>query len=84
VNHDDRWGTLRRRGDHLVLEVVNRSPEPDGSFRHYMLPVAPGCEPLPESGTELGDPQELTALNAVASPFGMRGADYARMVAAES
>ena len=84
VDHDDRWGTLRRSGGHLVLEVVNRSPEPDGSFRHYMLPVAPNCEPLPDGDGELGEPQALTALNAVASTFGMRGEDYARVVAGES
>jgi hypothetical protein len=39
--------------------------------------VAPGCEPLPDEGeTELGDVQKLTALNAVASTYGLTGAEY--------
>lgn len=84
VDHDERWGTLFRRGEYLVVRVMNSSPEPDGSFRHYMLPVAPGCEPLPEPDGELGEPQALTALNAVASTFGMRGEEYAEMLGAES
>ena len=81
LDQHERWGTLWRRGEYLVLEVINRSPEPDGSFRKYMLPVAPGCAPL---GETLGAPQQLTALNAVASTFGMIGEDYARLVDAES
>ena len=87
IDHDERWGTLRRTDGGLVLEVVNRSAEPDGSFRRYILPVADGCEPLPDpadANAELGDPQALTALNAVASTFGLRGEEYARLVGAES
>ena len=81
---DERWGTLRRkkrRGDSdlLVLEVINRSPEPDGSFRHYFLRIQPDLRPmLPEGG--LGEPQRPTALNAVASTFGMTGAEYAKRI----
>jgi len=79
IDHDERWGTLfGRNGQALFLRVVNGSPEPDGSFRNYVLPVGPGCEPLPEEGeTELGEPQELTALNAVASTYGLTGKQYA-------
>ena len=46
-----------------------------------------GCEPLPDPDDAagiLGEPQRLTALNAVASTFGLRGEKYARVVAAES
>jgi hypothetical protein len=87
IDHDERWGTLMRGKGGLFLRVVNRSPEPDGSFRNYVLPVADNCEPLPDPDDVtgvLGDPQALTALNAVASTFGKRGAEYARMLGAES
>ncbi len=91
VDHDDRWGTLllRKSGTEpiLFLQVTNRSPEPDGTFRRYILPVAPNCEPLPDPDNpngRLGAPQELTALNAVASTFGMTGPEYKRVLGAES
>ena len=85
-DQDERWGTLRRkkrRGDSdlLMLEVINRSPEPDGSFRHYFLRIHPELRPmLPEGG--LGRPQNPTALNAVASTFGLTGEEYAKRIGA--
>ena len=91
VDHDERWGTLYRRNGAVepivFLRVTNRSPEPDGSFRKYVLPVHPECRPLPDPARPLddfGEPQELTALNAVASTFGMYGREYAAMLGAES
>jgi hypothetical protein len=84
IDRDERWGTLMQSPGGLYLKVVNRSPEPDGSFRNYILPVADRCEPLPDQddpGAELGEPQQLTALNAVASTFGLRGEEYARLAA---
>ena len=80
IDHDDRWGTLKRADDVLFLEVVNGSAEPDGSFRRYVLPIDDECRPLPDpesSDDEFGEPQELTALNAVASTYGMTGKEYA-------
>jgi hypothetical protein len=57
ISHDERWGTLWRFTDKaaglgtrweieraepiVMLEVINRSPEPDGSFKHYYLRVPP-------------------------------------------
>ncbi|MCR4299885.1 MAG: hypothetical protein NUV75_14255, partial [Gallionella sp.] len=46
VAHHDRWGTLYHqpfdRGRPICkLRVVNRSPEPDGSFKPYWLSVNP-------------------------------------------
>ena len=76
IDHDERWGTLKRRGTDLWLEVVNRSPEPDGSFRRYALPVNPECRPILSDDGELGKAQKPTALNAVASTFGLTGAAY--------
>jgi hypothetical protein len=90
VDHDDRWGTLfvrgLRRGRSIAfLRVINRSPEPDGTFRKYVLPVHPQLCPLPDGPDQnFGPPQKLTALNAVASTFGMLGRDYANLMGAES
>jgi hypothetical protein len=79
IDTDLKWGALYGRdGRAEFVKVVNGSPEPDGSFRNYILPVAPGCEPLPADGGDLGAPQKLTALNAVASTYGMTGAQYER------
>jgi hypothetical protein len=52
LDHDERYGTLWRRrirgnnsvpGDEpiVMIEVVNRTREPDGRFRHYWLRVPP-------------------------------------------
>jgi len=46
VDHDERFGSLWRRaakGDEAIvlLEVVNSTREPDGSFKHYWLRVPP-------------------------------------------
>jgi hypothetical protein len=92
VDHDERWGTLMRRTTEagepiLFLRVVNRSPEPDGSFRNYVLPVDAQLRPIPDPARpeeEFGKPQKLTALNAVASTFGLRGKQYADLLTAES
>lgn len=61
------------------VKVVNATPEPDGTYRDYVLPVDPQLRPLPdalEGETEYGEPQALTARNAVASTFGLRGEHY--------
>jgi hypothetical protein len=80
LDHDERYGTLRRReipDDEpiVTVEVVNGSREPDGSFKRYWLRVNPECRPMFE-GKPPGAPQKLTALNAVASTYGMRGEEY--------
>jgi hypothetical protein len=46
LDHDEHFGTLYRRAFEddeplVMVEVVNRSPEPDGSFKHYWLRVPP-------------------------------------------
>jgi hypothetical protein len=92
VDHDERWGTLMRRVTNggepiLFLRVVNRSPEPDGSFRNYVLPVDARLRPIPDpakTDDDFGQPQKLTALNAVASTFGLRGKEYCELLGAES
>lgn len=86
VDHDERWGTLRRKKrrddtDILMVEVVNNTPEPSGEFKHYWLRVNPECRPMPTgSRTRLGEPQEPTALNAVASTWGLTGPEFARRI----
>ncbi len=85
-DHDERWGTLRRRerpGDTplVVLEVVNRTAEPDGTFKRYWLRCHPELRPMLPGGG-LGAAQRPTALNAVASTFGLTGPAYARRMGA--
>jgi len=87
LDHDERYGTLMKGPGGLFLRVVNRSPEPDGSFRNYILPVMDNCEPLPDPmdpNGELGEAQALTARNAVASTFGMTGEEYEAVLGGES
>lgn len=71
------------RWSFILLRVINRSPEPDGSHRVYWLQCDMLLRPLRRDGT-LGDPQEMTSLNAVASTFDMRGAEYERLLGQES
>ncbi len=59
----------------LAVEVVNHTAEPDGSYKHHFLRVDPELRPILSNG-QSGAPQRLTARNAVASSFGLRGADY--------
>ena len=58
-----------------AVEVVNHTAEPDGSYKHHFLRVDPKLRPILSDG-QMGTPQRLTARNAVASSFGLRGVDY--------
>lgn len=61
--------------DLVMVKVINSTPEPDGTKKPYWLRVHPELRPmLPDGG--LGEPQEMTAHNAVASTFGLRGEEY--------
>ena len=59
-----------------MVEVINRSAEPDGAYCHFLLRVDPELRPIGEDGS-FGPPQQATARNAVASTFGLSGAEYA-------
>lgn len=88
--HEDDWGKLWRKeipnDEPLVMvELQNSTMEEDGSFKTYFQRCDPQLRPLPpgdwseEKQTEWMSqqrPQELTALNAVASTFGERGETY--------
>jgi len=79
--HCDKYGVLYRKeipdDEPLVMvRVENSTPEPDGSTKTYFLRVNPECRPLLEDGT-MGEPQKMTARNAVASVHGLRGEEYA-------
>ena len=79
--HKDDFGTLyeRRFADgsrSLAVHVLNSTVEPDGQVREFWLRVHPELRPLLGQG-RLGEPQSLTAHNAVASTFGLRGERYA-------
>lgn len=89
--HKDDFGSLYRiwmiNQQFMVVRVKNRTPEPDGSYRRYVIPVDTRCRPLPDPNKPQdrhGAPQQLTALNAVASTWGMTGEAYAAMLGAES
>lgn len=78
----DDWGKLwrlersRSRDEDIVMvEVINSSPEPDGTFKTYYLRVEPRLRPMMPDG-QFGQPQEMTPLNAIASTFGLRGEEY--------
>lgn len=82
--HSDDWGTLYKKeitGDETIMmvKVVNSTPEPDGSFKDYFIRVHPELRPMLDTG-EYGDPQELTAKNAVASTFGLTGDTYKPLI----
>lgn len=76
---EDEFGELYRTeipGDEdlVMVKVMNSTSEPDGSQKPYFLRVHPELRPLRKDG--LGDSQKLTPLNAVASTFGLTGAEY--------
>ena len=88
--HRDDFGILYRKevkDDETIVmvKVVNSTPEPDGTFKDYWLRCDPQLRPLacPDwsaeeqaAFTEKQKPQAMTAKNAVASTFGLRGEDY--------
>lgn len=83
VSRDD-WGTLwqlpaptSNDDPLLIVEVLNSTPEPDGSFKTYFLSVHPECRPMRRG--VLGQPQKPTPLNAIASTYGMTGEQYGRV-----
>jgi len=71
---ESEWGKLWRlevEDDEplVMVEVVNATPEPDGSFRDYFLRVNPGCR---------------SALDAVAWTFNQLPARYRRSMCIET
>ena len=88
--HSDDFGTLyeKKLGNNkpiLIIKVINSTEEPDGSFKDYFLFVHPELKPLPSPNLSPDQQlawlykqngQILTARNAVASTFGLRGEDY--------
>jgi hypothetical protein len=66
---------LLRRDQLVVVELTNSTVDADGTRRMYHVPCHPELRPLLADGG-LGDPQAMTALNAVASTYGMRGSEY--------
>ncbi len=66
---------LLRRDDVMVVELTNSTEDADGTRRKYHVACEPSLRPM-MAGGRLGEPQKATALNAVASTYGMRGEDY--------
>src|SRR5262249_39508336 len=80
IIHADEFGTLYRqevlRDEPLVMvAVINSTAELNGDYKTYFLRVNPELRPLLQDGS-MGEPQTLTARNAVASSFGLRGEQY--------
>jgi len=75
--HTDDFGTLYRReaDEFTVVRVVDVVRNDDGTEKVHYLPVHPELRPMLADG-DLGEPQKMTARNAVASSFGMTGAQY--------
>lgn len=74
----DNLGLPRRlyaRDGFVVVELTNSTQDSDGTYRKYFVQCHPELRPWNVDGT-LGQPQKLTALNAVASTYGMRGEEY--------
>ncbi len=76
----DAYGSLYRKelsdDEPLVMvHVLNSTPEPDGSIKKYMLRCQPELRPL-LGNQQFGEPQVMTAKNAIASTFGLRGEEY--------
>jgi hypothetical protein len=67
---------LLRRGELVVVELTNSTEDADGTRRMYHVPCHPELRPLLPDG-QLGEPQPMTALNAVASTYGLQGREYA-------
>jgi hypothetical protein len=70
-----RTAKLWHIGEIVMLDVLNSTPEPDGSRKTYHLRVHPELRPLLDGGA-LGNAQEPTCQNAVASTFGLTGDEY--------
>jgi hypothetical protein len=85
---EDEFGELYKTevpGDEplVMVKVMNSTPEADGSFKPYFLRVHPELRPLLPNN-QLGEPQYLSARNAIASTFGMRGEEYLRLLVTQS
>ena len=80
----DRFGTLYKRSfssgpPAMFVHLINSTAEADGSRREFWRRVHPELRPLLGDG-QLGEPQAMTAHNAVASTYGMRGEEYSPLV----
>jgi hypothetical protein len=74
----DKLGQPRRllkRDGMLVVELTNSTEDADGTRRMYHVPCHPELRLLLPNG-ELGDPQPLNALAAVASTYGLTAKEY--------
>ena len=84
VIHQDECGTLYRsdrNGDTplLMVKVYNSTTESDNTQREFFLRVDPNLRPMErnaDGAMVFGQPQRMTARNAVASSFGLRGEEY--------
>lgn len=72
-------GTLSKKDVENIFgrpRWMTKSVPPDARFKEYFLDVHPELRPMLDE-INLGNPQKLTARNAVASTFGLYGEEYA-------
>lgn len=80
--HGDDFGSLYKMPlpgsdeELTAVAVKNATIEKDGTRKEYFLHVHPELRPMLNDGRAFGDPQPLTARNAIASTFGLRGEEY--------
>lgn len=85
--YGELWQIICGNQTLMLLRVVDKSPNEEGKFQTYVIPVDPLLRPLPNPRDPrgmMGQRQHPTALNAVASTFGMTGLEYKRMLGDES
>lgn len=80
--HEDEFGRLYSKripgiNEELwMVAVKNATPEADSTAKEYVLQVHPRLCPILDDDGAVGEQQDLTARNAVASTFGLRGEDF--------
>lgn len=62
-----------------MVKVVNSTPESDSSYKDYFHRVHPELRPLLDDNRSYGSPQKPTALNAIASLWGLTGEQYCQV-----
>jgi hypothetical protein len=85
--YGELWQVICGNQTLMLLKVVDKSPNEHGKFQSYVIPVDPRLRPLPnprDPNGVMGPAQPMSALNAVASTFGMTGPEYEAKLGDES
>jgi hypothetical protein len=86
IDHEEGIGTLYRKDEPddapiYMVEVINNTPEADGSFKRYTLDVSGAGEQSPGLKDDRpGMKGCLSARAAVAATFGLRASQYSPLI----